>query len=83
MNKPELNSEWKGTKGYTGTYKVVGFKTIWNGRHGVELVRFIKSRNAWATTPHCFSYLDIDPENRIEEEDRSEWDLFYNLFTQC
>ena len=75
MNKPAINSEWTG---WDGLYKVVGFKVIHTGQTGVELVRFIKARQAWAKTPVCFSYLD-------EAADTKEYSLtspqFFTIFT--
>ncbi len=75
MNKPAINSEWTG---WDGLYKVVGFKVINTGQTGVELVRFIKTRKAWAKTPVCFSYLD-------EAADTKEHSLtspqFFTIFT--
>jgi hypothetical protein len=74
MNKPAINSEWTG---WDGLYKVVGFKVIHTGQTGVELVRFIKTRKAWAKTPVCFSYLD-------EVTDTKEYGTspqFFTIFT--
>ena len=69
---PALNSTW--VCGFDKqTYKVVGFKTINGGRVGVEIVRFIKSRGAWAKTPVCCTYLNTE----IGERD---YDHFYKWF---
>jgi len=56
-------------------YRVVGYKEVNvhtdNPRIGVELVRFIKSRNEWAKTPQVFTYL----------QGEDQYDFFYNAFT--
>ena len=82
MNKPELNSEWT-CRFDNLLYKVVGFKTVSNGRHGVETVRFIKSRNEWATTPVCFSYLDLWNTEDQDDVEASKSSLFHAIFKQA
>ena len=74
--KPELNSEWIWNADGQ-TYKVVGSKTMESGRTGIELVRFIKTRGAWATTPKVFSYMEawIDEDNEVVD-----YDVFHKAF---
>ena len=71
-NKPELNSIWT-RKADNQQYKVVGYKNMPSGRLGIEVVRFIKSRDSWAKTPVVFTYV---------KGDETVCDFFYNAFTK-